>query len=449
MGKISRVSELRGLSGGGTGGRARRDNSTYVETRWNFDDDDSSVSVLFDEDSLASEESSVYEYDSYASEDDGSGDDDECNLPGNDDVEGGGGMMAGDHVIIPYKELIGFMQNFVCVECHEGVALLKKQTIGIATSVTSECICGKTSQICAEKVLPPDGAVNDGNYLRRVSAYALNVRLVLLSHLIGGSRTAAMTVCGLLAVSSSLFKNSWATCEDTLGEYVRSITDGIVNNNIKEELLGIQPNSKGMYEVDGSGDGAWQTGGRSFNSISGQCMFVGKRFEKVIAYANYAKHCRKCDSATKSGGFPPAHNCPKNYEGSSKGMECYGLMECVLKLHTEHNICVCKFVLDDDSTTRAYLRHSFQESIDSGLMKLADWPRTADGKSKKKDNGKLPLTHSVIEFIADINHRVRTFGGHLWKLKKLGKKNETEQRRLSAFETELFVLGLAVQREVS
>ena len=84
------MSELRGLSEGGTGGRARRDNSTYVESRWNFDDDDSSGSVLLDEDSLASEESYGYEYDSYGSDDDGSGDDDECDPPDNDDVEGEG-----------------------------------------------------------------------------------------------------------------------------------------------------------------------------------------------------------------------------------------------------------------------------------------------------------------------------------------------------------------------
>jgi hypothetical protein len=39
----------------------------------------------------------------------------------------------------------------------------------------------------------------------------------------------------------------------------------------------------------------------------------------------------------------------------------------------------------------------------------------------KKENGKLPLRDTVIQLIANINHRVRTFGGYLWKLEKTGE----------------------------
>jgi hypothetical protein len=48
--------------------------------------------------------------------------------------------------------------------------------------------------------------------------------------------------------------------------------------------------------------------------------------------------------------------------------------------------------------------------------------RSKGGKRGGKDSGRLPLTHSVIELIANINHRVRIFGGYLWKLEKTGKK---------------------------
>jgi hypothetical protein len=57
-------------------------------------------------------------------------------------------------------------------------------------------------------------------------------------------------------------------------------------------------------------------------------------------------------------------------------MECFVLMECALKLHNNYNICIQKFVLDDDSTTRAYIKHSYQALIDAGQMDPADWPRT-------------------------------------------------------------------------
>ena len=123
----------------------------------------------------------------------------------------------------------------------------------------------------------------------------------------------------------------------------------------------------------------------------------------------------------RKGPYHHSTTALKNYEGSSKGMECFGLMECVLQLHNKYDICVEQFVLDDDATTRAYLKHSYQELIDAGRMEPADWPRDKH-KRKLDDKGKLPLSHSVIQFVADINHRVRTWGGYLWRLKKKGKK---------------------------
>jgi hypothetical protein len=231
------------------------------------------------------------------------------------------------------------------------------------------------SEILPERVHLSAGEVDNGNYRRRIAAYALNVRLLLLSHLIGGSRT---------ALGSSLFKNQWYDLEDALGVHVRGVTDDIVNENVKEELSGLLANELGYYEVNASGDGGWQTGGRSFDSISGHSMLIGKRFEKILAYTNYAKGCRKCEEAVKKGKIATTHNCPRNYEGSSKGMECFGLMECVLKLHDNHNICIKKFVLDDDAMTRAYIKHSYKALVESGLMDSADWPRSKDGKRKKR-----------------------------------------------------------------
>jgi hypothetical protein len=331
----------------------------------------------------------------------------------------------GDNILVPYEELCSFMENFVCVDCHEPISELTKSSVGIATTILNVCSCGKKSSIKPEMVPPPQGQSDNGNYRRRISAYALNVRLLLLTHLIGGSRTAALSICCMLALTSSLFDKSWYGLEDSLGVHIRAVTDQIVKENVKEELSGLLANELGYYDVDVSGDGGWQTGGRSFDSISGHSMLIGKRFEKIIAFANYAKKCRKCEDAAKKERTVEEHNCPKNYEGSSKGMECFGLMECVLKLHNEFNICVRKFVLDDDSTTRAYIKHSYQALIDAGRMNVADWPRSKDGKRKKTDSGRLPLTHTLIEFIADINHRVRTFGGYLWKLEKNGKKRQS------------------------
>jgi hypothetical protein len=45
-------------------------------------------------------------------------------------------------------------------------------------------------------------------------------------------------------------------------------------------------------------------------------------------------------------------------------------------------------------------------------------PKTA----KRDDKGRLPRNHPVIVFLADLCHRVRTFGKYLWRLKNGGKK---------------------------
>ena len=103
-------------------------------------------------------------------------------------------------------------------------------------------------------------------------------------------------------------------------------------------------------------------------------------------------------------------------------MESFGLMECVMKLHREHNVKVEKFILDDDATTKAYLKHSYRDLIDAGQMEEKDWPRTSSNR-RKDDKGKLPLSHPEITFLANINHRVRTFGNALWRLKATGKRN--------------------------
>jgi hypothetical protein len=55
------------------------------------------------------------------------------------------------------------------------------------------------------------------------------------------------------------------------------------------------------------------------------------------------------------------------------------------------------------------------------------------------------LSHTVIQFNADINHRVRTFGGYLWKLEKTRKKNdEANQSGLPALEAKFLILALAL-----
>jgi hypothetical protein len=53
--------------------------------------------------------------------------------------------------------------------------------------------------------------------------------------------------------------------------------------------------------------------------------------------------------------------------------------------------------------------------VDVGILDDLDWPRTKSG-AKTKDNGRLPILHPIIDFLADKNHRVCTYAKHFFLL---------------------------------
>ena len=81
---------------------------------------------------------------------------------------------------------------------------------------------------------------------------------------------------------------------------------------------------------------------------------------------------------------------------------------------------------DDDSTTRANLRHSLKDVFDAqygdgGWTKSDVWPRV-DNDPKKifvKDNGLMPLwVPEVLLYLCDISHRVKVIGSMCYDIKK-------------------------------
>lgn len=84
--------------------------------------------------------------------------------------------------------------------------------------------------------------------------------------------------------------------------------------------------------------------------------------------------------------------CPKNYDGSFKGIEAHGA---AIKVNGLYENCKCyisrKYVGDDDSLTKSILRWSYQQALE---LYQAVWPRTA-GNNKKKDNQLLHILHKL------------------------------------------------------
>ena len=307
-----------------------------------------------------------------------------------EDLEGIEEKITDDtNIIVSYQQLCLFVSNnFVCNKCRRKVEKLERTTVGLATRLSHGCACGKSDHIEPELV----DKTADGNAKRTWQAYTLNLKLLMVTHLIGASYRAAFIFLGMLNLSSVDFHHSWKMMEDHLHGPIQELTDGIVRQNVCEELDGVLPDANGLFGMSTSGDGAWNQGKYTHNSVSGHQMMVGKVNEKVVAYSCFSKVCATCHVWSTKEKEAPTHMCPKNYEGSSKGMESFGLMKCLLELHHDHKVKIKIFVTDDDATTKAYMRHSYSELIEAGEMEAQDWPRTASSR-KKDDKGKLPLTH--------------------------------------------------------
>jgi hypothetical protein len=120
----------------------------------------------------------------------------------------------------------------------------------------------------------------------------------------------------------------------------------------------------------------------------------------------------------------PVVNCPRDHEGSFKGMEAKAALECVNRVWStsETRAFINIICINDNASTKvSYLSHSFAK-LDDLLMlrptRKAGVPKTA----KRDDKGGLAKNHPPITFLADLCHRVRTFGKYLRALKKGGKK---------------------------
>jgi hypothetical protein len=126
------------------------------------------------------------------------------------------------------------------------------------------------------------------------------------------------------------------------------------------------PDENGWIELIGSFDMCWQKPGRSYNSLSGHAVLVDVVTGKIIAMKVFSKKCQKCTTYLAQGVLAeniPVHNCSKNYDGSSKGMEATVALDMVKGLfeNKEVRVTVTKIVIDDDASTRALLTHSLAE----------------------------------------------------------------------------------------
>ena len=71
----------------------------------------------------------------------------------------------------------------------------------------------------------------------------------------------------------------------------------------------------------------------------------------------YSKACRKCGAAEKRREEAEEHECPKNFEGSSKSMEASTILKMVEDAFYNRFFIVDVIVSDECITMRAVLKH--------------------------------------------------------------------------------------------
>ena len=76
----------------------------------------------------------------------------------------------------------------------------------------------------------------------------------------------------------------------------------------------------------------------------------------------YSKACRKCDAAEKIGEESEEHECPKNFEGSSKIMDSSAILKLVYDAFCNRFFIIDFIVRNNDSTMRAVLNHTSKGS---------------------------------------------------------------------------------------
>jgi hypothetical protein len=204
------------------------------------------------------------------------------------------------------------------------------------------------------------------------------------------------------------------------------------------------------YPIDVSYNMGWQKAKKTYDSLLGHGPMIGNATGNVVAFQNFSSACGFCDRHQKkeaknakdnkvtndrTNDMPvpsltadvanvpvPIHSCPKNYSGSSKGMEAKAALNCVEQVwsHKEVSAFISIICINTDATTKAYLQHSFADLLAKNLPHPLN--KKGEPKSgKANDKGKLQKDQPVIKFLADLSHRVCTFAKYLYALKNVSK----------------------------
>ena len=280
-----------------------------------------------------------------------------------------------------------------------------------------------------------------------VDSFSINRLLVIALQQIGGGATESGILLTYLGLPSpqTFQKTHFGNIEKRIRPAIKKLTQlSIITALDREMELTLSEKYEGndfvsklqdwkekklSKECNGltvSYDMGWnkRSTGTRYDSISGQGVMIGAKTRKVIGFKTISKKCGKCDRLRRSLSIAPNEavpqhdDCVKNYDDSSKSMECQALLMMGKEAPTR-GFHIETVIADDDTTMKKIMRWNYKKMIETGEMKKEDHPVNKDGK--KKASGDLPSHIPQPSFLADFNHRVKSVGNAIYELAKMAK----------------------------
>ena len=308
------------------------------------------------------------------------------------------------------------------IKNEHSIILSDKKGIGIAPLTTITCLkC--TSEFPIEPVTTKFAGKNyKGNWskIQHCGWYEENVKVVLATLACGMGPVDAGDFLSFLDIPkmNSFSKQQFTRIENLVGKHIRDIAEQSMKDMLEEEI-NMTVEAKWLdYEIfkkDKSSkvgltvsyDMGWskRSSGNRYDSLSGHCFFVGSKTRKIVKGLVTSKKCKTCSLAEAKNESPRTHECPRNYEGSSKAMEADGALTLLKDLFrsTDKKVFLEYICADDDSSMRSLLRHETPTS--------------------KK--GRLPDDIPEPAWLADPTHRIKVASKAIFVLAALPKKQST------------------------
>lgn len=240
------------------------------------------------------------------------------------------------------------------VNCTENVVSNIIIEIGILRSLVnniSKCkYCGNSScfdvreDVCSRKGLAVNLMLhctkcnNSTNAMTSTMSkcYNVNNRLVYALRCIGKGQRAAQIFCGVMNLppppakfaryKENLLNSLSIVCKESI---VKAVDETVQFQN-------------GNRDIVAAFDGTWQK--RGHTSLNGVVCATSLDNGKVIDFECLSKYCFKCRNKDINN-----HDCQKNFDGYSGGMEGAGVLSIFARSESLHNVRYVKYLGDGDS----------------------------------------------------------------------------------------------------